>query len=132
MRVQTPARDDATSTVHWLRLRQRIADYSGTATTRFWWLIEGNSIKKTYWNPAFRYGDDVSSQQLLTVDDGVENLLNSAGVYDLSDFPTTVKMASVRALDSLPTEGSEAGHAFRDLDWENEILEMTRQMGIGA
>jgi len=44
----------------------------------------------------------------------------------------TVKMASVRALDSLPTEGSEAGHAFRDLDWENEILEMTRQMGIGA
>jgi len=44
----------------------------------------------------------------------------------------TVKMASVRALDSLPTKGSEAGHAFRDLDWENEILEMTRQMGIGA
>ena len=44
----------------------------------------------------------------------------------------TVKMASVRALDSLPTEGSELGHAFRDLEWEAEILEMTRKMGIGA
>ncbi|XDZ64819.1 fumarate hydratase [Alphaproteobacteria bacterium LSUCC0684] len=44
----------------------------------------------------------------------------------------TVKMASVRALDSLPTEGSEAGHAFRDLNWEEEILQMTRKMGIGA
>jgi len=44
----------------------------------------------------------------------------------------TVKMASVRALDSLPTEGSEAGHAFRDLEWEEKILQMTREMGIGA
>ena len=44
----------------------------------------------------------------------------------------TVKMASVRALDSLPTAGSEGGHAFRDLEWEEKILEMTREMGIGA
>ena len=44
----------------------------------------------------------------------------------------TVKMASVRALDSLPTEGSELGHAFRDLEWEERILAMTREMGIGA
>ena len=44
----------------------------------------------------------------------------------------TVKQASIRALDSLPTEGSTDGHAFRDLEWEAEILEMTRQMGIGA
>ena len=44
----------------------------------------------------------------------------------------TVKMASIRALDSLPTEGSEDGHAFRDLEWEEKILEMTREMGIGA
>ena len=44
----------------------------------------------------------------------------------------TVKMASVRALDSLPTKGSELGHAFRDLEWEEKILEMTRKMGIGA
>ena len=44
----------------------------------------------------------------------------------------TVKMASIRALDSLPTEGSADGHAFRDLEWEKIILEMTREMGIGA
>ena len=41
-------------------------------------------------------------------------------------------MASIRALDSLPTEGSADGHAFRDLEWEQIILEMTREMGIGA
>ena len=44
----------------------------------------------------------------------------------------TVKMASVRGLDHLPTKGSEAGHAFRDLEWEEIILGMTREMGIGA
>ena len=44
----------------------------------------------------------------------------------------TVKMASVRALDSLPTRGSELGHAFRDLEWEDAILKMTQEMGIGA
>ena len=44
----------------------------------------------------------------------------------------TVKMASSRYLDALPTAGSEAGHAFRDLDMEQQVLELTRQMGIGA
>ena len=32
----------------------------------------------------------------------------------------------------MPTSGSEGGHAFRDLEWEEKILEMTREMGIGA
>ena len=44
----------------------------------------------------------------------------------------TVKLASVRYLDGLPTGGSEAGHAFRDLEMEQQILAMTREMGIGA
>jgi fumarate hydratase class I len=44
----------------------------------------------------------------------------------------TVKQASIRAIDDLPTEGSTSGHAFRDLGWEDEILKMTRQTGIGA
>jgi fumarate hydratase class I len=44
----------------------------------------------------------------------------------------TVKLASCRYLDGLPTKGSEAGHAFRDLELEATIHEMTRQMGIGA
>jgi fumarate hydratase class I len=44
----------------------------------------------------------------------------------------TVKLASCRYLDGLPSEGSESGHAFRDLEMEHAILELTRQMGIGA
>ncbi|HEX7660259.1 MAG TPA: fumarate hydratase [Pseudonocardiaceae bacterium] len=42
------------------------------------------------------------------------------------------KLASARYLDTLPTEGSPVGHALRDLDLEQQILEMTRQFGIGA
>ena len=42
------------------------------------------------------------------------------------------KYASARYLDTLPTEGSETGHAYRDLDWEDRILELTRHFGIGA
>ena len=44
----------------------------------------------------------------------------------------TAKYASAHYLDSLPTSGSETGHGFRDLEWEQKILELTRQFGIGA
>ena len=44
----------------------------------------------------------------------------------------TVKLASTRYLDSLPTKGSENAHAFRDIEMEKEVHELTRQMGIGA
>jgi len=44
----------------------------------------------------------------------------------------TVKLASTRYLDDLPTEGSESGHAFRDLKMEKEIHKLTQQMGVGA
>jgi fumarate hydratase class I len=44
----------------------------------------------------------------------------------------TVKLASTRYLDGLPTEGSEAGHAFRDLEMEAEIHRMTQSLGVGA
>jgi fumarate hydratase, class I len=42
------------------------------------------------------------------------------------------KLASARYLDTLPTEGSELGHAFRDRDLEQQVLELTREFGIGA
>ncbi|GAA2798342.1 fumarate hydratase [Crossiella cryophila] len=42
------------------------------------------------------------------------------------------KLASARYLDELPTEGSPLGHAFRDVDLEQQVLELTRQFGIGA
>jgi fumarate hydratase class I len=44
----------------------------------------------------------------------------------------TVKLASCRDLDDLPTQGSLTGHAFRDLELEQEVLAITREMGIGA
>ncbi|NKE58751.1 fumarate hydratase [Lentzea sp. PSKA42] len=42
------------------------------------------------------------------------------------------KLASARYLDNLPTEGSALGHAFRDKDLEQQVLELTRNFGIGA
>jgi fumarate hydratase class I len=44
----------------------------------------------------------------------------------------TVKLASCRYLDRLPTTGNELGRAFRDLDLEKEILDRSRKLGIGA
>ncbi len=44
----------------------------------------------------------------------------------------TAKYASTKYLDSLPTEGTMAGHGFRDLEWEERILELTRELCIGA
>jgi fumarate hydratase, class I len=44
----------------------------------------------------------------------------------------TVKLASARYLDALPTHGSADGNAFRDLEMEQQILEMTQSLGVGA
>ncbi len=44
----------------------------------------------------------------------------------------TVKLASTRWLDTLPTTGSKAGHAFRDLEMEQQVLALSRSIGIGA
>ncbi|WP_441242875.1 fumarate hydratase [Tardiphaga sp. 768_D3_N2_1] len=44
----------------------------------------------------------------------------------------TVKLASARYLDALPTQGSPDGNAFRDLEMEQEILKMTQSSGVGA
>ena len=44
----------------------------------------------------------------------------------------TVKLASAGYLDSLPTHGSETGHAFRDLDLEARVLQISRDLGLGA
>ncbi len=44
----------------------------------------------------------------------------------------TAKYASSKYLDTLPTRGSDAGNGFRDLEWEQNILELTQKFGIGA
>src|SRR5947207_6344977 len=44
----------------------------------------------------------------------------------------TVKLASTKYLDNLPTQGSEDGHAFRDRAMEAEIHKLTQSLGVGA
>jgi fumarate hydratase, class I len=44
----------------------------------------------------------------------------------------TAKYASARYLDTLPTAGDPDGHGFRDTELEQQVLEITRQIGIGA
>jgi fumarate hydratase class I len=43
-----------------------------------------------------------------------------------------VKKASAHYYDTLPTSGSEGGRAFRDLEWEERLLRICRESGIGA
>jgi fumarate hydratase class I len=44
----------------------------------------------------------------------------------------TVKLASAKYLDNLPTSGNEHGRAFRDLELEAELLEAAQGLGLGA
>ncbi len=44
----------------------------------------------------------------------------------------TAKLASARYLDRLPGRGNEFGQAFRDRDMEERVLQMSRELGIGA
>ena len=44
----------------------------------------------------------------------------------------TVKLASTKWLDALPTSGDKSGHAFRDTELEKQVLEISSNIGIGA
>ncbi|HBR4561539.1 TPA: fumarate hydratase C-terminal domain-containing protein [Klebsiella pneumoniae] len=44
----------------------------------------------------------------------------------------TVKLASTRYYDGLPTEGNEHGQAFRDVQLEQELLQEAQNLGLGA
>jgi fumarate hydratase class I len=44
----------------------------------------------------------------------------------------TVKLASTKYYDALPTQGNEHGQAFRDLELEKRLLEAACKLGIGA
>jgi len=44
----------------------------------------------------------------------------------------TLKLASTKYYDNLPTSGSEDGHAFRDLAMEQEVHKLTQSLGVGA
>jgi fumarate hydratase class I len=44
----------------------------------------------------------------------------------------TLKLATTKYLDRLPTTGNKHGRAFRDRDMEDQVFEVARQIGIGA
>ena len=44
----------------------------------------------------------------------------------------TVKLASCKYYDSLPTTGDETGRAFRDVDLEKQVLAEAHKIGLGA
>lgn len=44
----------------------------------------------------------------------------------------TVKLASTKYYDNLPTTGDETGRAFRDVELENKLLELANSIGLGA
>jgi len=44
----------------------------------------------------------------------------------------TVKLATTGYLDALPTQGNDAGQAFRDLELEAQLQEAAEKTGIGA
>lgn len=44
----------------------------------------------------------------------------------------TVKLASAKFYDNLPTTGNESGRAFRDIELEKKVLEETYKIGLGA
>ncbi len=44
----------------------------------------------------------------------------------------TVKLASAKYYDNLPTEGNEGGQAFRDIELERQVLEEAYKLGLGA
>lgn len=44
----------------------------------------------------------------------------------------TVKLASAKYYDDLPTSGNEGGRAFRDLEWEERVLKICQDLGVGA
>ncbi|MBP5518872.1 MAG: fumarate hydratase [Bacteroidales bacterium] len=44
----------------------------------------------------------------------------------------TVKLASAKFYDSLPTTGNESGRAFRDIELEKQVLEEAYKIGLGA
>ncbi len=45
---------------------------------------------------------------------------------------TAVKKASAGYYDNLPESGNEGGRAFRDREWEEKVLKICRETGIGA
>ncbi len=75
---------------------------------------------------------DVETRKLGTAACPPYHLASVVGGMSAEFNLKTVKLASARYLDSLPTSGNDTGRAFRDLKLEQQVLDITRKNGIGA
>jgi len=101
----------------------------------------GGSANKTFLfqqTPALLRGDNL----LKLIDEKIKTLGTTAcppyhlaiviGGLSAELTLKTVKLASCRYLDDLPTSGNNLGRAFRDRDLEQQVLQLSRNNGIGA
>lgn len=78
---------------------------------------------------------DFLSQKMLTLGTAAcppYHLAFAIGGTSVEANLKTVKLASTKYLDHLPTTGNEHGRAFRDLELEAQLLEAAQRCGIGA
>ena len=75
-----------------------------------------------------------SNDWICDIDDPDHHMYEYYGVTMQIPIYGTGSFSDVKSMnmDDLPTTGDETGRAFRDIAWENHILEMTRNLGIGV
>lgn len=91
----------------WWKISFRVADYSGLGGNLN--LNHYKYAEATYWKRYFYQGNHITGQQLLTVDDGVENLLNSTGVFAVSDYPSQTRVSSTGIAAIAAPDGTLTG-----------------------
>jgi hypothetical protein len=101
--VSNSVRFEQVAGTDWWKAIFRVADYSGLGGNLQY--THYKYAEATYWRNEFYQGDHVSSQQLLTVDDGVENLLGSVSntsvsgsLLDISNWQGSGWTASTSAI----------------------------------
>ncbi|MEE9375420.1 MAG: fumarate hydratase [Rhizobiaceae bacterium] len=114
----------------------------GSDTYKFQFIAKGGgSANKTFFyqgSPSLLTHDrmiEFLSEKILTLGTAAcppYHLAIVIGGTSAEQVLKTVKMASTKYLDALPVKGSELGHAFRDLEMEEEIHKITQNMGVGA
>ena len=86
----------------WYKYSVRVTDYSGTAGRA---LISpayyGQVGTYLYYKPELRKGNHITGQQLLTVDDGVENILASVGILDATGFDDVQTNVASQSVSSI-------------------------------
>lgn len=98
-------RAEQVSGTDWWKVSVRIVDYtaSGNGAQTFVRFKTGSNATDNFvaWRHELRYGNHITGQQLLTVDDGVENILASVGILDATgfdDLPLNVASQSVSSI----------------------------------